>query len=63
MKRRGFLGLLGKLLAVGGALGVAPEILEPVQARIVKCEWQDVHKIMREQGFVCDDRPNWTLAS
>lgn len=31
MNRRGFFGLLGKLLAVGAAIGVAPELLSPVQ--------------------------------
>lgn len=29
--RRGFFGLLGKLTAVGAAMGVAPQLLKPVQ--------------------------------
>jgi hypothetical protein len=32
MNRRGFFGLLGKLLAVGTAMSVAPELLAPVKA-------------------------------
>lgn len=35
MNRRGFLGLLGKLVAVGTAMGVAPGLLKPVKSWLV----------------------------
>jgi hypothetical protein len=31
MNRRGFFGLLGKLAQVGMAMGIAPELLAPIQ--------------------------------
>lgn len=34
MNRRGFLGLLGKLAAVGTAMSVAPPLLKPIQKAI-----------------------------
>ena len=42
MNRRGFFGLLGKLVAVGVAMNVAPELLEPVKAVVRKeCLYYD----------------------
>lgn len=34
MNRRGFFGLLGKLVSVGVAMGVSPSILEPVMEKV-----------------------------
>lgn len=35
MNRRGFLGMLGKLVAVGVAMGVAPKLMKPVSKFLV----------------------------
>lgn len=35
MNRRGFFGLLGKLLAVGTAMSVSPKLLAPLKAVVV----------------------------
>ena len=37
MNRRGFFGLVGKLLAVGAAMGVAPSLLEPIEGAVDSC--------------------------
>lgn len=43
MNRRGFLGLLGKLVTVGAAMGVAPGLIKPAEEKLVKWfEWVQV---------------------
>lgn len=37
MNRRGFLGMLGKLVAVGAAMGVSPALIAPAEKKI--SEW------------------------
>jgi hypothetical protein len=36
MNRRGFFSLVGKLLAVGSAIGIDPRLLRPVKAALVE---------------------------
>ena len=36
MNRRSFFGIVGKLCAVGTAVGVAPALLEPIQSVVQK---------------------------
>lgn len=44
MNRRGFLGMLGKLVAVGAAIGVSPTLIAPAEKKIAEwtCEWIQV---------------------
>jgi hypothetical protein len=37
MNRRGFFGMMGKLLAVGTAIGVSPKLLAPMEEKLE--EW------------------------
>lgn len=63
MHRRGFLGLLGKLLEVGAAIGVAPALLAPFQPEAARREdllvgWGD-----DGTAFYIDEKPDFKLAS
>jgi len=64
------MGLLGKLLSVGAAMGVSPAIILPVQEKIAPVEME----IRPGTSWVCDDpvcgvcrwterQPTFTLAS
>jgi len=68
MNRRGFLGLLGKLVSVGTAISIHPAILAPIQAalppkKLTKEEClEEIRKmndwLMNNKGVAV-----WTLAS
>jgi hypothetical protein len=67
MNRRGFLGLLGKLVSVGTAISVHPAILAPLKAAMppkkltAEEACQELRKIserLKSQGVAV-----WTLAS
>lgn len=75
MNRRGFFGLLGKLAQVGMAMGIAPELLAPIQEVPVNL----CLKLENEPELACSPGcelcealyqeghsvppPTWTLAS
>jgi len=63
MNRRGFLGLLGKLVAVGAAMGVPAEILKPVEGRLIYTGSNPgTIELFKKLGYPCEP-PTWTLAS
>jgi hypothetical protein len=54
MNRRSFLDLVGKLVSVGAAMGVAPALLEPIRIRIqVKTQWVVVPMEVRSILIEC----------
>lgn len=57
MNRRGFFGLLGKLVAVGAAMSVAPAILEPVN------RWVSRYVVALPDGSTFECVCEWMLAS
>lgn len=62
MNRRGFFGLLGKLVAVGAAMAVASAILEPLQAKVA-VEIAPKLMTLEELMLLANSKPNWALAS
>jgi len=64
MNRRGFLGLLSKLVTVGSALAVAPEILAPLKAAVEPEErvWTKEEMEMYLE-LVRNNKPTFALAS
>lgn len=64
MNRRGFFGLLGKLIAVGATLGISPEILAPVQAALPATESAGTNATVTEaQVTFTYSKPDYKLAA
>lgn len=63
MKRRGFLGLLGQLLAVGSAIGVAPALLQPFKPEPAFLQERLIGFGDDGTAFYVDEKPDFKLAS
>jgi hypothetical protein len=67
MNRRGFLGLLGKLVGVGTAIGVHPALLAPLEAAVSprKLTAEEAREEIRKMNdwIKSSGVPVWTLAS
>lgn len=65
MNRRGFLGLLSKLAAVGSALGVAPGLLVPLAKLAPDPEPEPAAKVLSQEEWAAlmDAKPSFALAS
>lgn len=63
MHRRGFLGLLGKLLEVGAAIGVAPALLAPFKPEPAFLQGRLIGFGDDGTAFYVNEMPDFTLAS
>jgi hypothetical protein len=62
MNRRGFLGLLSKLVAVGTAMSVAPEVLAPLKEIVEPVQYSQ-EEIARFFANYANEKPHFALAS
>lgn len=63
MNRRGFLGLLSKLVTVGSAIGVAPALLAPLEALTPEPEAPAKVLSQAEWTALLESKPSFALAS
>lgn len=63
MNRRGFLGLLSKLVTVGSAMGVAPGLLAPLAELVPEPEPKAKVLSQEEWTALLESKPSFALAS